>query len=436
VTSQIHRSGTLPTGERRRAYLLGLLAFGAKAASSLFITWSVARAFDTGSFAVWATFFSFSALISVADLGAGQFILTTLFRKHRPVGAERALMSDGIALLSMTTAGAGLIAYLALASNDMMREVPWLGGLVLVTAVRLLFIPHLAYLAVLDRYHERKLTEAGSYVLGCGLILWGLANGWSLFALLVSLNVSLTAGAAAAAVRARWLQMPSFAPAMVSWGGIRSVAQESLPYFVNNLSGLAVYGGFVAIAATALHGTDLARIALLHNLVLMNLYQVFDLVFRSVQTRLDEVVVWQRLRQATLVGFVLMVSVIVARGETLVATFFPQYRFSTSELLAYAFFAFLEVYYLLLTTAIQMRTELRQALKRIAILKGVGFGAVIGVWQVIGERPSLLLFTLGMTVYAAILVSLAHWYHHVDVSVTPESPEANRLGGGPDYGVR
>lgn len=387
--------------------MLGVAAFATKGACSLIITWSVASVYDSASFAVWATFFSLAAIVSIADMGTGQLVLTTFHSARNSAKWERELLSNSIALLVLASAATGVIAYAAVASSQVLRNLEWSAALIFATVVRLPLIPHLAYLAALERYHERKMAEAGAYAVGSAFVLWGLATDRTITVLLLGLNLIFSASAVFAAARAYALGMHTFDASTLAWRRIGRIASDSLPYFVNNVSGLAVYGGFVAASTLVLKGSDLGRVALLHNLLLLNLYQVFELVFRTVQTRLQEFRVWRTLTRGTVGGFVLASALIVMAGTQMAELFFPQYHYSHAELLTYGCFTFLEIYYLLVTSSIQMQVDLRQSLQRLGLAKGVGFIALIGLLSLFGIQPSLLAFSFGLVIYSATLCWMA-----------------------------
>jgi len=59
------------------------------------------------------------------------------------------------------------------------------------------------------------------------------------------------------------------------------VYRASMPFMVTNLTGMLTYGGFIWISSFFLRVNDVAKIAVLPTFVLMNLYQLYDVLLTA-----------------------------------------------------------------------------------------------------------------------------------------------------------
>lgn len=390
-------------------HTVSILSFLSKGAFTFLITYWLANALSVGEFATWATLLSLGVILSIADLGVGQLVLTTL-HEGTPTASEKAiLMTNATFAMSLVALLVFVLGLLLLPFHDFLAGIRWKALLLSSILLRLVFIPAGAALSAQNRYHERKLIEAMSYAAGCIFVFFGLRLAFGLSELLIGMNVILTLGSVALGVRAAALGFRIAGFTSISGRRIRRIVAESLPYFCHNFSGLVLYGGLIAFSSLALSAAETARFSLLHNLIFMHLFQLFDLVFRTSQTRLHEQSTMLGLTRATAASYGLSAIVAGIFGPFLFGTFFRQFEYRSLELLLYVTFAFLEVYYLLLTIRMQMRTSLKGALQAAAIFKTAGFFVVLGV-SIAVDLPSLRLYALLLVVYSCASTC---WLHSV-----------------------
>jgi len=386
----------------RRAYITALVSFGVKGICAFFITYLLANSLDARDFALWATLFSFGTILGVAELGVGQLILTTFHEKKVRNVTDEQLASDSVAAMVVLSAVVLMISSLLLSWMHLLDDIRWRELLLATILVRLVVVPHGAYLSALERYHERKLAEALSFAASALFIFWGVRENLDVSTLLLGMNVIVTLGSFSIAVRATRLGMPRARITAVAPHDLRRVFSESFPYFVSNVSSLATYGGFIALSALILDSLAVARLSLLHNLLLMHAYQVFELIFRSVQPRMHDASIMRRLKVLVGLSFVGSLAASGLVGAWLLSHVFRKYEYTNGELMVYTAFVFLEIYYLMLTSQMQMSSSMKNKLQWISILKAGCFVALLVVASA-ANHPSLFAYSTLLIVYSGSL---------------------------------
>jgi O-antigen/teichoic acid export membrane protein len=393
----------------RSAYALSLVSFGVKGVSSLFVTYLVANGLSVAEFGLWSTMFSLGIVFSVADFGVGQLIVTRYHEGRLAGVGDRQLLTKAVLAMALFAGVLLIFGSFAVQRGELAR-VNWKPLLLFVIVMRLVLIPYGAVLAAHAKYHERKAIEAIAYAVGGVFILVSMNAHASVSVLLMGMNVAITAGSVGIAVRARSVAdlRPDFSAA--SPRSVISILRESLPYFLHNLSGLAVYGGFVAATALVLTAESTARVALLHSILFMNLFQVFDLIFRTVQTELHKEELFKRLKALLAVSYLGLMLLLGAFGSAIIGLVFRKYSYSQLELLLYVTFVFSELYYLLLTSRLQMKSSQRAVLQNLAIVKTTGFMAALGLASLLPDAGSLSGFASFLCLYSLAVSVTAAWF--------------------------
>jgi len=404
-------NGELPLRQpvnRRIAYAVAIGSFGAKSLFAFTITYLVGNFLTKEDYGVWAIIFSISMILGVSELGVGQLILTTLHERQVTQSEADRLVKNALVLMAVLTSILMTILFVILWLTNPLDRVRWPTVIFAVILLRLMTVPHGAYLSAIERYHERKLVDAVVYAVCACLIAWGVTARWSLTALLIGMNVVLTLGSIAILFRARFLGMPRSHFSSVNWREVWQILRGSFPYFVNNVSTLTTYTGFIALSSLILDPIELARLALLHTLLLMYAIQVFELLFKSVQPRMQDPKVMNRLWQ--FVGFTFILAVIAAGavGGWLIRLLFPAYDFTPSELTVYVVFVFLEVYFLLIISAMQMQSRKKMRLQWLSIGKSALFIAAVGLVALLPGPLGIMQYLLMLTLISAITALVSH----------------------------
>ena len=385
--------------------LTSLISFVVKGASALIVAFLLANTLKPDDFALWAATFSWGVMLSVADLGVGQLVLTTVHERGLTDARERRLLTNAVAAMLIAGASLFLVAVGVSSIHPLLEGVRGRYVLFGMIALRLVGIPYGAVLSAQSRFHERKAMEAGSYVAGALFIGWCTWASASLSVMLLGMNGLLTLASVGIAIRATALGAGRLDWTATSAAGIGEVVAGSWVYFVSNLSGLAIYGGFVALSAAVLSPKETARLSLLHSLIFMHVFQVFDLLFRTVQVRMRDPVLIGGLKGLVGLSYVGVVLVVAFSGVRVLKHFFGKYTFSASELAVYTTFAFAEVYYLLLTARMQMESASKGKLQVMAVAKAAGFVVVLVVASLRREGPSVLRYAIMMATYSLLLAA-------------------------------
>jgi len=400
------RAGTSVEGRslvRTAKYAIGGLSFGAKGLFAFAINYLLANSLATDDFAHWSSIFSLAMVLSVADFGVGQLVLTTV-HETKAKGAERGrLLANAVAAMAAIGAGLMAVAVAGVVLLGLLAGIRWKLALVAVILLRLPFIPFGAVLAAEDRFHERKVAEAASYALGGVLVTAGVVFGASVSTLLLAMNAAITAGAVALLFRAGNCGLREAGWRSVSRGDIGALLRRALPYFVNNASGLVLYGGFIGLASLVLIAGQTAKLSILHNLVFMYLFQVADLVLRTSQTRLDDARMRTRLGWLVAASWAAGAAVLGAAGPWLLGRLFPRYEFGRVELLVYVTFVHVELLYLMLTARMQMKSSYRRSLQAMSLRKAAGFAAVLALAAIWGDRHGLTAFLSLLLAYSVVM---------------------------------
>lgn len=399
-------STTVSNGATNGPFVVSVLSFGTKGICAFMITYWLANSLTVDNFASWAIVFSFGMILSVADFGVGQLVLTTLHESDLAVAGDVKLMTQSVTAMALLSTLMLLLTSIVLLFHDFLGGIRWKYFIVFLILLRLIFIPFGAALSAHDRYHERKLIEAVSYALGAVFILWGVTRQADVSTLLLGMNLFITLGSVAMGVRAARLGVARVQLRSIAFSDIGRVFTDSLPYFINNVSGLAIYGGFIALSALVLTTNETAKVSLLHNLLFMNLFQAFELVFRTMQTRMHDEALMHRLRILMGLSYLGCVVSLALAGAWLFRSFFGRYEYTAGELVVYVSFVFLEIYYLLLTSRMQMNSSMKGTLQSMSLAKAAGFlVALLGVSTMRGD-PTLMMFSLVLVVYS---LSMAYW---------------------------
>lgn len=266
--------------------------------------------------------------------------------------------------------------------------------LVLIIVIRVIFIPHGAYLQSVGKYHERKIIEGAFYFFSSLYVWFAVKRNTDFNEIILVLNVFITLSSVVFYFRARYLSCPALSFLLLNRKTCASVLEKSFPYFLNNGAGLIVYGGFVGISAFVISVNELARIALLHSMLFTNIYQGFDLIFRTVLIKIKEKHIYEKLKKLIFLTFFLIFLFWFFTGKSTVHKIFPNFVYQSSEIYIYLCYMFLEILYLLKNTKMQMSIEMSKELAFLSILKAILFLAFVAVaffWAPISMTNYLLL---------------------------------------------
>lgn len=389
-----------------KRYITGLLSFCAKGVCAFMINYWLANSLRVEDFALWATVFSFGMILSVTDFGVGQLVLTTLHEKNLAVVGDSRLMTNSVVTMVIVSTSILLLTSILFALYDFFGGMKWKLVIVSIILFRLVLIPFGAVLSAQDRFHERKFIEAISYAVGAIFILWGTEVKVDVSTMLLGMNFFITLGSLVIGVRAIKLSGARIEKESIKICEIKRVFADSMPYFINNISGLAIYGGFIAFSSLILNSNEIAKLSLLHSLIFMHMFQVFELIFRTIQTKMHDESLMKKLKGLIIISYLSCLVSLALVGVWMLKLFFRKYEYSAGELLIYTTFAFLEIYYLLLTSKMQMNSAMKNKLQSMSLIKALGFFIVLMLMYLLKKNPSLIFYSCLLVLYS---FSTAYW---------------------------
>lgn len=249
---------------------------------ALIVNWVVLTHFSADQFVTWAVTSSVLIVATASDLGIGQYTVTRLINSKSPEWP--ALIGDGIsALLPLALAG-GLFVFLAIEGGS----EPYRFAMAAMLTIRILSIPFGALLNAVNQYKIRKAIDLFSYGLAAIGIVIIARTEQDIELVLLTLNGTFVVGALLTVIlSARFcsvrdsLSSTSFIPSL-------KVLSGAIPFMANNLTTLLTYGGFIWLCSLALPKGEIAKVAVLHSFVLMNLYQLYDVFLKARQADLAD----------------------------------------------------------------------------------------------------------------------------------------------------
>lgn len=377
---------------------LSLLLHGLKACVALLINWLVLVEFASADYVTWAVTSSILVVATASDLGIGQFA-TTQFIHARP---ERwpAIARDAIIALVPLAIVAIAFVFVALGDQPALYKAA-MAGLI---GVRVLTIPFGAVLNAANQFKLRKAIELAAYLLSAVLIAWvAFAKEAVLWALLI-LNAAFTLGGfATMQIASRYLDMRSVSIAGADRFSILRVYRSSVPFMVNNLTGLLTYGGFVWISSFVLANDALAKLAILHTFILVNAYQVYDVILRARQADLVDPAHVARIR--ILNGLLMAATPLLALlfGGEILGVLATEVAFSRGEIVCFAAFVSIEFGFLMIQSITQVRPELAYLLSRVSLVKLTCQAGAIGVWWLATTDSTHLTYYVGTLAGSSLL---------------------------------
>jgi hypothetical protein len=251
-----------------------------KALVALFLNWLVLHHFSVDSFVVWSVTSSILIVATASDLGIGQYTVTTLISADRKTWPQH--VGESLGALAPLAFLSGVFVFFAIDGPSRIYIVTMAALL----ALRIVGLPFIAVLHAKNQFKIRKAIELGAYI-AAAVVVGGIAlTGAHVYLALVLLNTSFLFGTALMVLAARRYVSSKAALRSVSLGGSGRVFGAALPFTVNNLTGLLTYGGFIWLSSLVLPQTQVAKVAVLHSFVLVNLYQVYDVFLKARQADL------------------------------------------------------------------------------------------------------------------------------------------------------
>ncbi len=391
---------------------LSVLLHALKALVALFVNWIVLRQFPVQDYIVWSVTSSILVVATASDLGIGQYAVTRLIHSERSEWPVHVSQSLG-ALLPLALLS-GLFVFMAVEGPSPLYSAT----MAFLLAARIATIPFAAVLNAVNQFKIRKAIELAAYVLAAILVgSIALARADVHFAL-VALNTTFLLGAMlTVAAAARYVSIGSML-LVPSPAAAAQVLRTAMPFMANNLTGLLTYGGFIWLSSLALPQGEVAKLAVLHSFVLVNLYQVYDVFLKARQADLADPSSLDFYRKLNLALMLALPPIFLLAGREALSLIGNRIAIGTAEAALFGVFMSLELGNLFAQSIAQVNLALLGRLKtysaiRLVLLIGfllAGFLPIAG-----GER---LLLLLGMLSAG----SLASFLYLQAVKPRPDTP--------------
>ena len=382
---------------------VSILLHGLKAVVALYINWVVLTQFSKFDYVTWSVTSSIIMVATASDLGIGQYAVTRFINSDASRWPE--IMKDCLCALSPLAICAVVFVFAFISGPSL----PYIITMAFFLGLRALSIPFGALLNAVNQFKVRKAIEVAAYLASAvainAIAQAGVGVNWALLAI----NAAFLLGGVATVVAAS--QYFSFGDIFVGrplGSAVMEVYRASLPFMVNNLTGLLTYGGFIWISSFFLGVNDVAKIAVLHTFVLMNLYQLYDVFLKARQADLIEPKIAARARRINVFVMVGVPVVFFVLGGEVFKIFTYDLQFRRLDVLLFSLFISIELGFLLIQSLAQVRLDLSKSLSLYSIVRllcqavalvtfvllpaGVGLTAYIALFAVASAVGFFLVF--------------------------------------------
>ena len=366
---------------------LSVLLHGLKALVALFLNWMVLRFFAVDDFVVWSVTSSILVVATASDFGIGQYTVTKLINSDRSEWARH--ISESLGTLIPLALAAGVFVFLALSEASLAYKAAMASMLV----GRVVTIPFAAVLNAVNQFKIRKAIELAAYLvaaIGMGVVAWtGVNIRWAL----VILNITfLLGGVLTVFAAARYISLGQSlkgAPPKKSL----VVLREAIPFMVNNLSGLLTYGGFIWLSSQVLPQAEVAKLAVLHSFVLVNLYQLYDVFLKARQADLAGKARLPAYRRLNLIFMLVLPPLFVLAGREALALIGSPIEIGLVEAALFGVFMAFEMGNLFAQSITQVNQGLVRRLNAYAAIRSAMVAAfvLVGFWPGPGDESLLVL---------------------------------------------
>jgi hypothetical protein len=362
---------------------ISLLLHTLKCLVALAINWIVLVQFPSVDYVTWAVSSSILVVATASDLGIGQFATTQFI--HTAPARWPAIARESIAALTPLAIVAIVFVYFALGS----QPVAYKAAMAIFIGLRVLSIPFGAVLNAVNQFKLRKAIEVGVYLTSAVVISWVAYTGKPVLWALLTLNAAfMMGGFVTIQLAARYLDSHMLWSSWPPLANIGKVYRASVPFMVNNLTGLLTYGGFIWVSSFILTTDALARLSVLHTFILINAYQVYDVALRARQPDLVYPEHVSRMRKLNAVVMVSCPLLALLFGPAVLSFFTQSLVFTLAEILLFSIFLAIELGFLLIQSVAQVRPSLTHFLSRYSLIKLACQSLAIGVFWLTLPSPA------------------------------------------------
>jgi hypothetical protein len=392
---------------------VSLFFHGLKSIVVLFINWIILNKLDSKDYVVWSITSSVLMIATASDLGIGQHTVTLLIHAKKEL-RKSILINACIAISPLFLLSFGFV-YLSLSG-----AAYYVFLMALFVSFRLFSIPFGALLNATNKFKIRKIIELITYVIAAIEILAIVHFKKDVNLSLLALNISFIIGSAITVLIA--LKDVPNNPVVLDGSIFKStltVLRGSLPFLVNNLTGLLTYGGFIWISSFVLPGFLIAKLSVLHSFLFMTLYQVYDVFLRSKQADLtlpEKIKFILKLNR--FLALATSVFMLIA-GIFLLKIIAPKLQFSIFELLFFLIFVIVEFCYLIIQSIVQVDFSHSRSLFFYSIVRLCAIVTAFATYFIYREVNSLAIFLLLLSLFSllGLLFSNYHFKYKTKLSI-------------------
>lgn len=375
---------------------------------ALAINWIILAQFPLADFAIWAITSSILIVATASDLGIGQYATAQLI--HASNEQKKSIVLESTFALVPLSIVAVFFVYFALGNQPLFYKV----AMVIFIGFRILTVPFGAVLNSVNQFKLRKVIELGIYIFSLAIVLWVAYSGESVLWALLAFNFAfMVGGFITIIVSRRYLEFHSINLRQSSIFNIGQVYCSSVPFMVNNLTGLLTYGGFIWISSFILNTNDIARLSILHTFILINAYQIYDVTLRARQADLVYASYISKIRKVNIVLMVFYPLLVFIFGRELLSFVKEAVEFSKIEIFLFSAFVAIELGFLMVQSIAQVNKGLIPYLIRYSLVKFVCQGVAVFIsWFAMSNSSK------DFAIYILTLVTLsllAYWvcYKHL-----------------------
>ena len=387
--------------------LLSLGFHALKSLVALYVNWIVLQQFAVTDYVIWSVTSSILVIATASDLGVGQYAVTRLLHSDK---AEWSEIIKGC-FFAMLPLAVGSLLFVAVAING--PSLAYSLTMAALLALRVLSIPFGAVLNAVNQFKIRKAIELAAYVLAAAMVTFIAVWHGNIMLALVALNITFFLGAAVTVLAAgRFVSLSQIAAAHINRSDWLRIYSAATPFMVNNLTSLLTYGGFIWISSLLLTKADLAKLALLHSFLLMNLYQLYDVFLKSRQA--DLVDPKHRAKIAAINGAVMVATPIIftAAGAEVLLLLSAKIVITCTEMLLFSIFMAFELGFLFVQSVAQVGKDLYSELTRYSLIR-LFIQVVILMIFVLVSQVTLDIYMAAFTLSSSI--SFLYCYNSLDL---------------------
>lgn len=372
---------------------VSLLLHGLKSVVALYINWVVLAQFSKFDYVTWSVTSSIIMVATASDLGIGQYAVMRFI--NSAAGRWPAIMKDCLFALSPLAIGAIVFVFAFISGPSLLYKFTMATFL----GLRGLSIPFGALLNAVNQFKVRKAIEVAAY-LASAVVISAIAHegGGVAWALLAINAAFLLSGVATVVAASKYLAIGEVFVGRPVGSAVMDVYRASMPFMVTNLTGLLTYGGFIWISSFFLGVNDVAKIAVLHTFVLMNLYQLYDVFLKARQADLIEPRIAARARRINVFVMAGVPLVFLVLGGEVFRLLTTDIQFSRLDVFLFSLFISLELGFLLIQSLAQVQWDLSKSLSLYSIIRLLCQAAALVVFI-------LLPVGVGLTEYIALFAA-------------------------------